>query len=356
MSHPYRDLPDHCFWSKAMSAPAPGRIDPVTRSGRIGATDKVSTMGSCFAQHIGKRVQKLGLHYFVPEAAPDHLDEAARAAGNYGIFSARYGNVYTVRQAVQLFDRAFGALEPVEDVWAHPEGGYVDAFRPQIDREPLASPEAVRAAQAAHLAAVRAVFLESDWLVFTLGLTEGWRSKRDGCVYPLAPGVAGGSFDPARHEFVNFGLDEVRQDLFAFIERVRGRNPSVKILLTVSPVALAATYEPRHVLESTVYSKAVLRVAADEARARYDDVFYFPSFEIITSPASCGRYYADDLRQVTKLGVDHVMRVFEDHFVSPSQEREAPVDLGATIFESDDVVCDEEAIERAMQRSNVQRA
>jgi len=89
----------------------------------------------------------------------------------------------------------------------------------------------------------------------------------------------------------------------------------VKILLTVSPVPLVATYEKRHVLVSNTVSKSVLRVAADEVERAFDNVIYFPSYEIITSPANSGKYYQDDLRRVTDIGIDHVMRVFSKHFL-----------------------------------------
>ena len=31
MKHPYENLMDYCSWYKAMTAPAPGHIDPVTK-------------------------------------------------------------------------------------------------------------------------------------------------------------------------------------------------------------------------------------------------------------------------------------------------------------------------------------
>jgi hypothetical protein len=197
MSNPYKGLDDFCFWSRAMLNPAPGQIDPVVESRVISPEQKVATMGSCFAQHLAKHIQSLGLNYYVAETAPSGMDEKEARRRNYGVFSARYGNVYTARQATQLFDRAFGVFSPVDDVWEK-EGGYVDAFRPQIEPEVFATADEVRESAKAHLQHVRDVFTQCDWLVFTLGLTEGWRSKQDGAVYPLAPGVSGGQFDSTK--------------------------------------------------------------------------------------------------------------------------------------------------------------
>src|SRR5690606_17108846 len=66
----------------------------------------------------------------------------------------------------------------------------------------------------------------------------------------------------------------------------------------------------RHVLTSTMYSKSVLRVAAEEVSRDDDKVQYFPSYEIIMGPHAGGRYFELDLRGVTRAGVDHVMKVF----------------------------------------------
>ena len=126
------------------------------------------------------------------------------------------------------------------------------------------------------------------------------------------------------------------------------------MLLTVSPVPLIATYEKRHVWVSTTYSKAALRVAADAVERQFDNVIYFPSFEVITSPTAGSRYYADDLRQVTNLGVTHLMRLFSKHFFSNKHGMPSLTaisgDAGGLKVE-DDIVCDEEVIERALKLS-----
>ncbi len=122
----------------------------------------------------------------------------------------------------------------------------------------------------------------------------------------------------------------------------------IKILLAVSPVALMTTYESRHVLTSTVCSKSILRVAADEGERRFEKVIYFPSYEIITSPSAEGRYDADDLRQVNQLGVDHVMRVFKHHFSDNSDWQSRKPDSTPTdVFSDTPIVCDEEEMKHA---------
>jgi hypothetical protein len=202
-----------------------------------------------------------------------------------------------------------------------------------------------------HLGRVREMFEKLNVFVFTLGLTEGWISNEDDAVLPTAPGVAGGEWDAHRYRFHNFTVSEVSADLMKFSQRLRSVNPHCSILFTVSPVPLVATYSNTHVLQATVYSKSVLRVAAEEVSRSLRGVDYFPSYEIITSAASGGRYFEDDLRSVAPEGVDHVMRVFFGHYVDKKphgkdKEGSARVDFASEHAALRYLVCDEEAIER----------
>lgn len=354
--HPYTNLPDYCFWRQSISAVAPGAVDPVTDSGfMITPEHKVATAGSCFAQHISRRLQTHGFQYMLAEPpATDEIDAAHR--GFYD-FSARFGNVYTARQLLQLFDRAFGYFTPIDAVWRRADGMLCDPFRPRIEPDGYATRRALEDDRKVHLAAVRRMFEQLDVFVFTLGLTECWISRLDGAAYPLAPGVAGGNFNPRKHEFKNFSVTEVVADLRAFLAKLKLVNPAARVLLTVSPVPLVATAEDRHVLVSTAYSKAVLRVAAEEITQENPHVGYFPSYEIITGPHAVGGYFGPDRRDVLEAGVEHVMRVFMQRMTTLGQQNPDAGAVDADILAALEateaemtvaagVACDEEMLAR----------
>jgi hypothetical protein len=311
--NPYRAAPDHAFWSRAMTRVPADDVDPVSEpSFQIGATTKVGTAGSCFAQHIANHMRKLGMQPFVTEQPHDAVADVAERY-HYGVYSARYGNLYTARQALQLFDRAFGHFVPVEPAWRGKNGEYIDPFRPLIPGG-FATPREFERDRERHFAAVRRLFVELDVFVFTLGLTEAWLSREDGAVFPSCPGTAAGVWDENRYIFHNFSTTETAEDLRALIAAIRGVNPRAKFILTVSPVPLVATATGGHVLPSTVYSKSVLRVAAQETADRHRGVDYFPSYEVITGPHAQG-YFAEDRRNVSDAGVAHVMRLFARHYL-----------------------------------------
>ncbi|HEV7279890.1 MAG TPA: GSCFA domain-containing protein [Pirellulaceae bacterium] len=309
--HPYKSLPDRAFWKRSVAGIEPSQIDPVGEVPfRIARTDKVATAGSCFAQHISRRLSESGYTFLVTEPAHPIADPADAQEFNYGVFTARYGNVYTARQLVQLLERAYGTFQPQEDAWEGEDGRLIDPFRPQIQPGGFRTQREYDVDRAKHLAAVREAFETADVFIFTLGLTEAWMSQEDGAVYPLCPGVAGGTFDESRYRFHNFTAAEVTVDLLRFIDELRRVNPAVRVVLTVSPVPLMATATDQHVLTATSYSKAVLRVAADQAVAARADVLYFPSYEIVMGTFARGAYFEGDLRSVTEAGVNHVMRTF----------------------------------------------
>lgn len=356
MKNPYQGIKDIQFWRKSISNIESFKVDPVSHvKFKISPFEKVATAGSCFAQHISKRLAGIGFNYFVAENN-DALSLEERASRNYGTFSARFGNLYTARQLLQLFEEAFEGRARSQTCWQMKNGRFVDPFRPNIEPNGLESVEEVLSDRIEHLDCVRQMFLNADVFVFTLGLTECWREKSSGEVYPLAPGVVAGNFDESVYEFVNFSANEVEADLTSFLLKLKAINPKVKVLLTVSPVPLIATFEDRHVLVSTTYSKSALRVSAEEAIKKFTWVDYFPSYEIITGNFNLGKYYEEDLREVNSVGVDHAMRCFLRNYT------EADDSSNATEFSSfqgysspsektdntggNGIICDEELIAR----------
>ncbi len=312
---PYTSLPDHAYWKRAVASPAPDELDPVvTPKFTISASDRLSTAGSCFAQHISRHMRENEYNWFNAEPGHGLLPDDVRATFNYDTFSARYGNIYTTRQLLQMLERAYGLRTAEDDIWQSAKG-FIDPYRPHIQPNGFATKAEFHADRRAHYRAIRTITEQSDVFVFTLGLTEMWENKTDGMAYALCPGCGAGEHDVSRHQFRNLSVNEVVADLNAAIIFMRERNPALRVLLTVSPVPLIATFEPRHALVSTTYSKSVLRVAAQMVADADSLVEYFPSYEIITGQAARGSYYGADLREVTPAGVAHVMKVFSRSYL-----------------------------------------
>ena len=68
-NNPYTDAQPYQMWHRSVSRVEPHRLDPMVNPRfQIDASTRVSTAGSCFAQHIARKIQSIGFNYFVPEA------------------------------------------------------------------------------------------------------------------------------------------------------------------------------------------------------------------------------------------------------------------------------------------------
>jgi hypothetical protein len=357
---PYQGIPSIRFWSAAVAKSTAIVPDGLYNSKwPIEKNEKIATAGSCFAQHIGRYLKRNGFHVLDMEPPPLGLTPEDQTKFGFSMYSARYGNIYTTRQLLQLAREAFGEWAPGEIVWASDDGNYYDAMRPGVEPEGLGSAAEVLAHRKYHLARVREMFETMDLFIFTLGLTEAWIHSATGTVFPTAPGTIAGSYDPAKYEFKNFLFDEVWDDFNAFRDLIHSKQTKsnkAKFLLTVSPVPLTATASDNHVLLATTYSKSVLRAVAGQLSLHLPDIDYFPSYEIISNPWSRTLFYEANLRSVKESGVEAVMQTFFTAHLSRGADDDGATTTSNVLQERkteiDDYMICEEAILDAFAKGN----
>ncbi len=334
---PYSGQPPRAFWRGAVAGRGALELQDIYQP-RFALTPETAifTAGSCFAQHVGAAMKRAGLRVIDTEPRLRGLPPETAKRFGYGVYAARFGNIYTVRQFRQLIEEMLGLFTPAWPVWEK-DGCYWDALRPGVEPDGLASPDQVQEMRSAHLAALAVALDQADVIVFTLGLTEAWEDRATGTVYPTAPGTIAGDYDPDRFVFRNYGLAEILEDFTAVETLLAEINPDLKWLLTVSPVPLAATATADHVLSATARSKAVLRVACDMLRDRSERIDYFPSYELVMSPAHTGGAFAPDLRSVRPEVVEGVMGLFlAAHGIAPGGETETDAPRS-----EDDAICED---------------
>ena len=264
---------------------------------------------------------------------------------NYGVFSTRTGNIYTVALLRQWLEWAFtqDAREP--EIWADENGMLRDPLRPEIEPDGFKTKEALLAARERTFAALRRAIGTADVFIFTLGLTETWYNNDSGMIYPMYPGTQGGQFDPDLHRMKNAFCDTILSDFEAVLNLLHRHNPDLKVILTVSPVSLTATAEPDcHALVANTYTKSVLRAVAGKAARRWASVDYFPSYELVATPPMRGMFYKPNLRTIEPAGVDFVMKAFFDCYTEPLKKQTA-VARTTLPDKSEDLVCDEMILE-----------
>jgi len=306
-NHPYLTQPQTAFWSRSVSENFSNSELLNNEKPLISKGDAVVSAGSCFASNMIPYLESAGIEYIRTETYPKMFQDLGENLG-YANFSARYGNIYTTRQLLQLYLRTLGLFKPFEDRW-EVENKIIDPLRPGL-KFPSETHIEFDLVTKSHLRKTRKAFESANIFVFTLGLTEAWVSKEDGTTYPACPGTIAGVFDEKKYKFHNFSIDEIVTDLSTFIEVLRRNNPKIKFIFTVSPVPLVATASKEHVLVASTYSKSVLRVAAQEVTNNYPDSCYFPAYEIITGPQAAAEFFEPDKRNVSQVGIRTVMEAF----------------------------------------------
>jgi hypothetical protein len=343
LSNPYTSLPARNFWRTAVSEKTVFSLQGLYRKKfSISRKDRVGAAGSCFAQHVTSNMMRRGFNVIDAEPAPDFLTrEEARDYG-YGIYSARYGNIYTVRQLLQLFSDAAAGTMRNED-FLEKDGRFIDLLRPNTQPGGYESLEEARFNREDHLQRVKELFSGIDVFIFTLGLTEAWVNRTTGTVYPVCPYTLAENLGDD-YVFHNFDYAEILGDLQLVRQHLMELSPGLKFLFTVSPVPLTATASTNHVLVATTYSKSTLRAVCGAMEAAHANVDYFPSYEVITAPISRGVFYEPNARNVNATGVNTAMSYFfaehDDETSRSAASSRKPISKSADEGE-DEVVCEE---------------
>ncbi len=313
-TNPYKDLPSSAFWKTGVTEENPFLIEEIYKKKfDIKPQTKIATAGSCFAQNISIHLKKNGYSVLDVEPPPISLPSNLHKQFGFSIYSARYGNIYTVRQLLQLAQEVSGERIPENYIWEK-DGKYFDALRPSVEPEGLSSPEEVVIHRKHHILRVKKLFSELDLLIFTFGLTEMWVHKDSKTVYPTAPGTIAGDFNQDKYSFENAQFLDILNDFINFqevLKKIRG-NRSFNILLSVSPVPLTASASGKHILLSNSYSKSTLISVANQLSLHHKNIDYFPSYEIITNPRLHSTSFSQNLRTVRNEAVENVMKHFFD--------------------------------------------
>lgn len=159
-------------------------------------------------------------------------------------------------------------------------------------------------------AETKRIFDETDFFILTFGLSEIWYDEPTGNVFWRT--IPKDAYDPARHKFRVSTVEENRDNLRAIYRLIRKHRPEAKILFTLSPIPLIATFRDVSCLTANSVSKAVLRVAIDEVVREYRHegaLSYWPSYELVTDVFALP--FKSDRRHPEGAVLDYVMTLFE---------------------------------------------
>lgn len=304
--HKKKSVPDEkiktTIWDfkKFDHQPYPDKLTPEIVSNRrksgiiIDSKTKIASMGSCFARNIAIELMQRNYNYIVTEQPFDE-------------FSAHWGQLFNTACIRQVFEYTFeeGWL-PLTRWWD--KGATVqDPFRRNIIYDGKHCDENFKR----HQHASKLALVNADVVIITLGLIETWRDMRDRMTFYRVPSPT--VYDPTIHEFHIQSVDECINDLKTIHRLMQKYNPPASLIVSVSPVPLFATFrKDTDVVSANTFSKSTLRVAAEYFCSQYENVSYFPSFEIATQLIQDP--YESDHRHVTRSTISKIMDTFLTYY------------------------------------------
>ena len=310
--HPVHKFDAWQVWPGSFDNPPIDGIYPLPDNPQLSITRKtpIASMGSCFAREIKRRLLQREYNYISEET---HHPAAIHA-------SAAWERVYSTFCLRQIFEYTFETWQPDLRWWIAPKSGKVqDPYRRTIVYDSLAEAEKDFAS---HIKHSRRALEQAEVLILTLGLTEIWQDHIDQSVIslPSGPYVREGG-DMQRYKFRVSRYAENLENLERIHAIMARHNPGCKLLMTLSPVNLWATFrQDLDVISASCNSKSTLRAAADEFTIRHENVFYFPAFEMATiyQPLSGQTYFAEGRENyhVNKPTVKFIMRHFFEYYTS----------------------------------------
>ena len=307
--------PDAIFWPIPNHAKHPrskyDSLPYVKKHEIMNKSTPISSAGSCFAFEIAKVLQEQDFNYVISERANTVEDgiivDGFSPEDKYVKFSANYGILFNTPSLLQLAQKAFSLKKFQPYLIELPNNLLMDPYRENVFFKNRSS---YINDYSKHIAAIKNTLLESEVFVFTAGLNECW-ALEDGTVLSRNP--RNGFHHMIQHKTLT--AQENVDNMSNFFMEVKKRNPKFKMVLTLSPIPLLATgrAETHHIIEANTHSKAVLRVAVEEVVNKFEDVYYLPSYELVTE--CMPNAWLDDHRHVTEETVSRVVEMFKEMFM-----------------------------------------
>jgi hypothetical protein len=264
-------------------------------------------LGSCFAQQVqfalGKRQIPLR------SSILDSPHEIWFLQDGKDYWPLHFFHRFNPRSMLQEFENILSESQSVangELIFERPDGQFADYhYSPRFTVPAFQDCIARR-----HFIRKRVnLLIDVDFVILTLGLIEAWFDCESGLYLNTPPSPDLAAQFPSRFRFRILSEADVVQSVTRIFELLFGKNPGMRIVLTVSPVPLGATFAGDDISVANANSKATLLCAANRLLREFPNVFYFPSYEIVTL-SNRAVVWEPDGRHVRPMFAERVMDFF----------------------------------------------
>ena len=168
-------------------------------------------------------------------------------------------------------------------------------------------------------------------IVITLGLVECVFDKKTGRYLNSIKTNIIQSDSYARYEIHIMDLDEVLNSLETIFDLLaKHLKDDFKIMLSVSPVPLKNTFRNMDVITANMYSKSLLRTAAEIFSSNHDNIDYLPIYESVVMSERKYTWESDLIHVsdfIIKLNIERALNLYTNgEFASASTEVKSIID------------------------------
>lgn len=247
-------------------------------SQKIESTSQVLSLGSCFAENMGKRMENLPIN----------------------IINQPFGTLFhpnAILKALQTDKLSPIELVNQQGIWLHP-----DYHSSLCATDPTDLMELIQQRQQV----VKKSLGQSQFLLITWGTAYYYWDKKLKRPIANCHKQTANSFEKRLST-----VDEIVNSFQDFIQKVGKKNPELRIILSVSPVRHTKDGIPENAV-----SKAILRLAAETLKNNHAQVEYFPAYEIMMDELRDYRFYASDMIHPNTTAEEYIWQKFTECYFS----------------------------------------
>ncbi len=152
---------------------------------------------------------------------------------------------------------------------------------------------------------------EADCLFVTFGTSWVYELLSSGTIVSNCHKLPAKDFNRYR-----LNVDEIVSIYKDLLVELLVFNPNIKIVFTVSPI--------RHWKDGAhgnQLSKGTLLLAVDQLTELFDQVSYFPSYEIVMDELRDYRFYSEDMLHMSDVAIKYIWQRFSDTYLSEESKQ-----------------------------------
>lgn len=249
---------------------------------KIHPHDRITSIGSCFADHIGSRFEEMKMDIL---------------SNPYGIIYNPISQMRLIKAALNEEDLNEDHIIENRDIYNHLDAHSIFGKKNLIELK-----EGIREATSK----LKDYLETSKVLILTLGTAWVYRYEKTHQIIANCHKLPSQNFQKELLE-----LDDIVNEVTTTLKELKQKNPAIRIILTVSPVRHIKDGIPENSL-----SKAILRLAVHKIKKAIEKTYYFPAFELMMDDLRDYRFYAEDMIHPNNMARNFIWQRFRETFFS----------------------------------------